>query len=211
MPDPLWEKYVSLTPYQYAGNNPVSYFDYNGKIIEFCGDRQRSFDDFKACIPEAFIDRVSMNDEGLLQINTDGYEIGSSKEFDAIIKINSVPEKFGYETDTEAIKYRDGIMLNNYRTTSTTSFWIGTEWEGIRSSKNPPLGFDGYVKINSNAIFKYNGTEIRGQVIGHELLESYKRTIYKINQPDAHLKTNDIFFGGSQRDPIEIFDKIKIE
>ena len=28
--DPLWEKYYSLTPYQYAGNNPVSFLDGNG-------------------------------------------------------------------------------------------------------------------------------------------------------------------------------------
>ncbi len=29
--DPLWEKYYSLTPYQYAGNNPVIAKDANGK------------------------------------------------------------------------------------------------------------------------------------------------------------------------------------
>ena len=28
--DPLWEKYYSLTPYQYAGNNPVNIFDKTG-------------------------------------------------------------------------------------------------------------------------------------------------------------------------------------
>ncbi len=28
--DPLWEKYYSLTPYQYAGNNPVSFIDPTG-------------------------------------------------------------------------------------------------------------------------------------------------------------------------------------
>jgi len=33
--DPLWEKYYSLTPYQYAGNNPVSFLDGNGKEIFF--------------------------------------------------------------------------------------------------------------------------------------------------------------------------------
>lgn len=33
LPDPLWEKYVSLTPYQYAGNNPVISKDIDGKKI----------------------------------------------------------------------------------------------------------------------------------------------------------------------------------
>jgi hypothetical protein len=31
-PDPLWEKYYSWTPYQYAGCNPVSRYDNNGKF-----------------------------------------------------------------------------------------------------------------------------------------------------------------------------------
>jgi RHS repeat-associated protein len=32
-PDPLWEKYYSWTPYQYAGCNPVSMYDGNGEEV----------------------------------------------------------------------------------------------------------------------------------------------------------------------------------
>ena len=31
--DPLWEKYLGLTPWQYAGNNPVNWLDENGKWV----------------------------------------------------------------------------------------------------------------------------------------------------------------------------------
>ena len=33
--DPLWEKYYSLTPYQYAGNNPVIALDKEGEAVQF--------------------------------------------------------------------------------------------------------------------------------------------------------------------------------
>jgi RHS repeat-associated protein len=33
-PDPMWEKYYSWTPYQYAGCNPVSMMDDNGKWVK---------------------------------------------------------------------------------------------------------------------------------------------------------------------------------
>ena len=32
--DPLWAKYTALTPYQYAGNNPITSYDNNGRQIE---------------------------------------------------------------------------------------------------------------------------------------------------------------------------------
>ncbi|OGU56795.1 MAG: hypothetical protein A2X64_07450 [Ignavibacteria bacterium GWF2_33_9] len=37
--DPLWEKYMGLTPYQYSANNPVSLLDRNGKdiVVAFSG------------------------------------------------------------------------------------------------------------------------------------------------------------------------------
>jgi RHS repeat-associated protein len=38
-PDPLWEKYYSWTPYQYAGCNPVSMMDGNGEnAVAIIGD-----------------------------------------------------------------------------------------------------------------------------------------------------------------------------
>jgi hypothetical protein len=33
--DPLWEKYYSWTPYHYSANNPVSYLDPGGTVVDF--------------------------------------------------------------------------------------------------------------------------------------------------------------------------------
>src|SRR5690606_10970910 len=33
-PDPLWEKYLAFTPYQYAANTPTSMVDRNGMAVD---------------------------------------------------------------------------------------------------------------------------------------------------------------------------------
>jgi len=54
--DPLWEKYYSLTPYQYAGNNPVSFLDGNGKWSS-------SFDNLHKSIVNEAIKGMNLSEE----------------------------------------------------------------------------------------------------------------------------------------------------
>lgn len=45
--DPKWEKYPSLTPYQYCANNPLKYVDPDGMLIMSPSQQQAFIDAFE--------------------------------------------------------------------------------------------------------------------------------------------------------------------
>jgi RHS repeat-associated protein len=68
--DPLQHKYVSLTPYHFVGNSPISFKDPDGKVIQVAGKYQAAF---MNNLTEAFGAKArtdfSFNTDGVLQFN----------------------------------------------------------------------------------------------------------------------------------------------
>jgi hypothetical protein len=44
-PDPLAEKYYSVSPYAYCSNNPVKYIDPDGRLVKFAPKVSQDFKD----------------------------------------------------------------------------------------------------------------------------------------------------------------------
>jgi RHS repeat-associated protein len=108
--DPLWEKYYSLTPYHYCGNNPVSNYDKNGKNyiyqitqaedgsysisitipIYLSGDAHQSDVDYMTNTVDANWNNLGMG----WYVNIDGVEYNLN--FQAEVQIGSAP---GSESD----------------------------------------------------------------------------------------------------------------
>ena len=118
--DPLQDKYPHYTPYQYAGNKPVSYIDLDGleeddpnknnQINDYYGDKK--FDDF---VNKA-IERFGFSDDIKLDIKlnyVDGEFVGGSVS----VSMNGVTKKIDYTTlegFSEISTTFDNEESNNY-------------------------------------------------------------------------------------------------
>ena len=212
-PDVLWEKYRGWNSYQYCMNNPIWAKDWDGRELIIVGDKRAGMSDLDLLVGIDNSNRLSLNDNGRVNVNQVNYEIGSSKELDLIIDLSNATEKIGYEAtnfkminDMNGTPYEPFPIMNR----SSTHFYKGMPEESL--SNNPPeSGFDGTVKININALFFFSKDEAnnktneqRKTVIGHELMENYYRTVGKMNYFEAHDKSNLNFWGGSDEKRVSI-------
>ena len=143
--DPLWEKYYSLTPYQYAGNNPVSFLDGNGMEYYVGIDgtmlnrEVKDKDD-----PTVYLVEGSGEEETLTNIGKKGGIIDASKILEYILEKNieiakdldatafyrAVKNKGGWD-----IKSRSGLIFGseNFKNNGTLFSFKKSGWFGNKS------------------------------------------------------------------------------
>ncbi|MDC1068124.1 hypothetical protein OAQ99_03075 [Candidatus Kapabacteria bacterium] len=63
--DPLWEKYLGWSPYQYSANSPIIFFDIDGNIIEYVGFTPEQIFQY-----ENFLDRLASTETGASIVST---------------------------------------------------------------------------------------------------------------------------------------------
>ena len=213
LPDPLWEKYVNLTPYQYAGNNPVSYFDASGYELRVVGNIKLGKQDLDLFIGDEFSSLLNIDENGIVSINTNNYLFGSSKEVDFLNTLINSEKKFGYEAfegKSQMFPHRRySSFINKANKAYDPIYEIGEF--GIGPGMEPPAGLDGYVGLSIKSLFYNNETdankhnnEQRRIIIGHELLENYHRVVNEQYQNEAHKNSNMHYWGGSTEKPIII-------
>ena len=77
-PDPLAEKYYSISPYAYCAGNPVKFLDFNGEAIHVAEDNQELFFTILRQVFGNYSDNFHFNDSGILAY--DGTTKGMNKE-----------------------------------------------------------------------------------------------------------------------------------
>jgi len=159
--DPLWEKYYSLTPYQYAGNNPVSFLDGNGMLIYATG--------------ETAVDGVKEMNEELSFTVTRNEETGQL----------SVPEGTEGKSDMEkklieAIKDTKVIVDLSFTSDNTmndVNGWeqqvMGGMYGGSKKNDDGTVQAKQGVNIEHFKIAESTGGDKVGKNIIHEALEGY--------------------------------------
>jgi len=159
-PDPLAEKYYSISPYAQWGNNPVRFVDPTG--MEFTPRAWRHVNELVMDIDE----KQKKNYENIA--NTFSNMLSGKKIVESIEKINS---QFAYHTELENVRSELGIMagsnqmydieVNNYLTTydSTT---------GAYSTR-------GMSEMTSNGFFTMTITTRGGLgLLAHELKHGFQ-------------------------------------
>ncbi len=104
-PDAMWEKYISMTPYQYAGNDPINQVDFDGKKIKYSGDDKNEM--------KSIVKMIKNTDVGNEIIkNLENTKKVINLKFDDIIdsKINGICTNHAYQ----------GLKTKNYVTKKET-------------------------------------------------------------------------------------------
>jgi RHS repeat-associated protein len=214
--DRFAEKYLSMTPYQYGANNPVSFIDVNGDSLDVANN-EISRTDINALVKEknqGYIsydgDRLSL-DFGDMSKRQVKKALRKDKGLSLLNDLSSASENYLYEastSDSRQIRSSGEIItedvsgstnvldaISNY---SVTPRNIDGGAGGQDFAPAQP-GVDGYVRISPGS-FKVtvrtnqvDGTSTtndvstsRSSIVFHELSESYNRTTLK--QPD--IRTN---------------------
>ena len=196
--DPLWEKYLGLTPWQYAGNNPVNALDENGKTIQAISSesqemiqslvpvslRQYIVFDSQGCIYQNIINSVSSESQNFM-----GIQALANHQLELIV---DVTDKFNYK-DTEG----------NPQSIEFGKIRIDNNWEpGLYSLSTNELGFQGvtltpgnedyfnspnnniYVYINSNLSKIGRRENASHEFLGHAFFYVFGLTPGHIYLPD---------------------------
>jgi RHS repeat-associated protein len=216
--DRFFDQYPTISPYQYAGNNPLNLIDINGDSLWVGGNKPEAALKDLQDLAGSDQGRVSVDENGKISVNTDGYETGTNPGLDIIVKIVLASERVSYEVSSDALDLdARGAVINAISNRSTTHRYINTELESRESLRgiHPSNGLDGQIIIKDGIRFGVTSdhgktiTEIpRSQVVGHELSENYYRTIERKNYAEAHGLSNQYFFGGQVNGPVIVIHPI---
>ena len=144
-PDPLWEKYASLSPYQYSANNPVIVKDDNGKEgVQIIDDLYRTITAKAVYVYET----ANYTTNPIIEVNnylnkqnyivSDGQYKGYSVNFD----LEGVPDipSANHLNDYNNYKYM-GVNIGNTFDQADETFTWEEKYVGTKSfAKNPFTG-----------------------------------------------------------------------
>jgi RHS repeat-associated protein len=130
--DAFAEKYHTMSPYQYAANNPILFIDVNGDSINVAEQYRDQFNRALASVFGGKAKNFSYNSRGNLVYN------GSKKDFkgDAKKVYNGMSKVMGEESTTNVIYEASTQITMNDGTTQTINASAGGEAVTVLASEN---------------------------------------------------------------------------
>ena len=222
--DPVAGDMPSLTSYHYVHNTPLRYTDPRGMRAEegdgvdnliLGGDRTRALRDIKSTVAPKYRDRITMDNDGLVSVNTDGLMLNElTGKVDAglgtLINLTESSDNYVYSVSEMYDAYKiDGSVKSQYSGTSpdhvqsVNSSLSGEQifenlgFETFNGQNNPIHGrvdiHPGMQTLSSDGLF-----QPRSSLIYHGLEEVFQRTSGKRPYVGAHRvsieKANSSFY-----------------
>ena len=188
--EPAADKYPSLSPYAYAGNNPLKFIDARGDTLDVggIGGGKRALSYIHSMFDEGTAKRITMGEGGRVSFDTEGLDLPQDSGLELLNNLVNGPGMFLFEVSkTTSARHRDsGKLLElsvsdhpvGIRLFSVTHRYIGTGLN-LPGGPLPMSGYDGQVALAPGYWTLKGGATVvpPGDVTFHELGELYHRTI----------------------------------
>jgi RHS repeat-associated protein len=166
--DPMSDKYPSMSPYNYCGNNPIILVDPDGRLLKLSGLLAETvYNIMVATNPNI---QFSKNDgvvTAVIKRNSKGKELKLTKNEQKVFNaINDQSVEINLECTNWKMKDIDGNMLN----ATNGGVFLGNKLEG-----NIMKAMQG---INLENAGKYIDASDFGTLINHEITEAHQGAIY---------------------------------
>jgi RHS repeat-associated protein len=191
-PDPMWEKYYSWTPYQYAGCNPVSLMDGNGKDYYLVGTQtSAALEDLNSEMPGA---NFHIEKNGKLKM---GGEYEPKNELESAFFKNMNDPKIDvnlYTSNDAAISSGENFML-------LPGAYLGASYN---ESTGKIVG-NMALNVEFSKRHEFVGGTSSGISIMHEILEGFTGA----KQNGVHTPNDDAYLRA--HNAVILLDKIQID
>jgi len=180
----------------------VKFIEVNGDSIILGGDKEKAFQDVLSTVDPKYHDRITTNENGLININKDGLTIQKiTGEVDAglgtLIGLSESSNYYVYEVSETWVKYDVSgdvttELSNRYPDNSRSIYgYIGNkilENLGTENIGGREVPIFGRLTIHpSMQIFNKNGYPLpRSTLVYHGLEELYQRVDFRKSKPGSH-------------------------
>lgn len=186
--DPLWEKYYSWAPYQYAGNNPITFLDENGEKVIACDEQSQTnirnsveagFQEFIVFDANGVTSIVGINVAPVSLFNVTG-ELNDMSNLQALNSLIKSDETFNYHSVKEG-HVEEVVSNSGSGTTYLTFSDKDGGYLGYAISRSP--------KKTNNSSFKFTLSSKNGK--NETLILNSKK--YDAARTTAHETVHNLF------------------
>jgi len=142
--EPLYEKYIFLSPYNYAALNPIKFLDLNGLDLTLGGEVNVALNDLKSLFSDISIqNRITVGENNKVDFDISGLDLNSDAALQVLNNIiNESNKNYLFEVNDITFGIAPQDFLNGTKTGDQMISNLGKS-DGVANFSKTPRNIDG--------------------------------------------------------------------